>query len=1010
MFKTKTGLLIIFILLFGFSFLFAQDEPERGGSGRIIGVITDHTTGEPLIGANIMLEGTSLGAATDLDGTYIINLVPEGTYTVLIRYIGYEDDESSIEVTGGQTTQHNVSLVLHAVEGEEIVVTAQAEGQRQAINRQLTARTVKNVVAAERIQEFPDESAATALSRLPGISLMDGDKVVIRGMEAKLNTILVNDIQLPSTDLEDRSTNLGFISSNMLDGIEVVKVLTPDMDANTVGGVVNLKLREAPRTLKFDVLAQGAYNTQDRVSDNYKFWGSLSNRYFNNKLGVFVQGNTERKDAGLDQVNVGWGRDENPDPYGLGTYRMNNTVLIDEENIITNTGGSVILDYLTPNGKFVLQNTFANTINDNARFRQELDFAATELRYALNRDKHRKRLVVNALQAEYNLGRIQTELSLSHSYSDKETDIRYGDPGNAFGFSNQTRVEPVFQDKEGNTISNIDTLRRYFTLDDVINNIQVDPTDWEGARVFGWSVLRGEAFSQRIYTGNLDFTIPVSFSKNISGNFKLGGKFTRSHRINDVEESYRRTGDPDFYYGVRDFIPGKILASPNRQVYFSDLRDYDYDRGEYYLNGDYPFKYVLDKEMMDRFMPRARDGWLKSRHTARSERDDFNGTELFTGAYLMGDFNIGKRISLIAGGRFEHYNMNYKSTFVIVTHSVDGDAKLPDTLNTVDRNDDDFFPNAQIRFKFTDWADIRLAYTKGISRPDYEAIMPNVYYSPGEESQAGNTKLKPQIASNLDAYFSFYNNQIGLLTVGGFYKELDNTFFETRMYYPHIGRYGVTFPDSASLRNAANDTLMPIPTELTPVTAWVNNPNPAIVKGFELEWQSNFWYLPKPLNSLVLNINYTRVWSQMAYRQIELYDSTYLDGRIWRHKYITRERSRNARLLGQGDHTVNFTVGVDYKGFSGRISFRMQDDVLSQVGLRPEEDRHTRAIYRWDLTLKQKLPIEGLVIGFNGINLTHSVEERYQTFRRDHNSPVVDNTTEMRYEPRTLFLYLRYGF
>ena len=73
-----------------------------------------------------------------------------------------------------------------------------------------------------KLQELPDESAAAALSRLPGISLMNGDQVVIRGIQAKQNLILVNGIQLPSTDVNTRATNLGFISSNMLDGIEVV--------------------------------------------------------------------------------------------------------------------------------------------------------------------------------------------------------------------------------------------------------------------------------------------------------------------------------------------------------------------------------------------------------------------------------------------------------------------------------------------------------------------------------------------------------------------------------------------------------------------------------------------------------------------------------------------------------------------------------------------------------------------------------------------------------------------
>lgn len=132
----------------------------------------------------------------------------------------------------------------------------------------------------------------------------------------------------------------------------------------------------------------------------------------------------------------------------------------------------------------------------------------------------------------------------------------------------------------------------------------------------------------------------------------------------------------------------------------------------------------------------------------------------------MGTFSIGSRLTLLTGARYEHYNMDYKATNFLVTHAVDGDGRLMDTLNTVDRSDDNLFPNAQLRYKFTDWCDLRVAYSRAISRPDYQAILPNIFFNPGPDlvNQAGNPKLKPSISTNYDAYLSFYNNEIGLLT------------------------------------------------------------------------------------------------------------------------------------------------------------------------------------------------------------------------------------------------------
>ena len=131
----------IFLLFLGTTILYAQ-----GNTGRITGVVTDSTTGSPLFGANVWLRGTGWGAASDLHGTYLMNLVPEGTYTLVVRYIGYKEKVMSIHVTGGKTLGLNISLPPEYVQGQEVVVTAQARGQQAAINQQLTSNTIINVV------------------------------------------------------------------------------------------------------------------------------------------------------------------------------------------------------------------------------------------------------------------------------------------------------------------------------------------------------------------------------------------------------------------------------------------------------------------------------------------------------------------------------------------------------------------------------------------------------------------------------------------------------------------------------------------------------------------------------------------------------------------------------------------------------------------------------------------------------------------------------------------------
>jgi hypothetical protein len=133
-----------------------------------------------------MLVKTSLGASTDIDGRYTIRDVPPRSYTLRATYIGYREKEVAVEVKEGETIKQDFKLTAVGVEGEEVVVTAQAAGQKEAINRQLSSMPIVNIVSRARIQELPDANAAESVSRLPGVSLIrtggEGSKVVIRGL------------------------------------------------------------------------------------------------------------------------------------------------------------------------------------------------------------------------------------------------------------------------------------------------------------------------------------------------------------------------------------------------------------------------------------------------------------------------------------------------------------------------------------------------------------------------------------------------------------------------------------------------------------------------------------------------------------------------------------------------------------------------------------------------------------------------------------------------------------
>ena len=251
----------IFILL---SFILISQSYIFPQTGSITGHVYDKQSKEILTGANIIVKGTSLGAATDINGKYTIRNIPVGPVTLLISYIGYNPISENITISENRTLEQDFYLEAQAIEGQTVTVTAQAEGQLSAINQQLSSNTIENVVSKARIRELPDVNAAESIGRLPGVSIErsggEANKVEIRGLNPKYSLITVNGVEVPGTGSTDRSVDLSLISSNMLDGIVLKKVVTPDMDADVLGGTVDLRLREAPSGLKFNASAQGGYN------------------------------------------------------------------------------------------------------------------------------------------------------------------------------------------------------------------------------------------------------------------------------------------------------------------------------------------------------------------------------------------------------------------------------------------------------------------------------------------------------------------------------------------------------------------------------------------------------------------------------------------------------------------------------------------------------------------------------------------------------------------------------
>ena len=256
----------------------------------------------------MIVANTNLGAAADIDGKFTIHDVPAGKVTLKVSYIGYNPITVDITMTENATVEQDFRLVAGTVIGETVVVTAQARGQLSSINQQLSSTSIINVVSAEKMKELPDANIAESIGRLPGISVQrnagEADAVIIRGLAPKFNEVTIEGVPMSSTYYGDRGIDLSLLGDDLVKGVEVSKTLRPDMDADALGGTVNLTLKTAQPGFHYDIWGNGGYTKMRDSYDNYKFAGSVGDRFADDKIGVLVQGNIEEKQLPSDQQNA----------------------------------------------------------------------------------------------------------------------------------------------------------------------------------------------------------------------------------------------------------------------------------------------------------------------------------------------------------------------------------------------------------------------------------------------------------------------------------------------------------------------------------------------------------------------------------------------------------------------------------------------------------------------------------------------------------------------------------
>ena len=925
------------------------------------GTVRDAKSGEPLPGANVVFVGTGLGASTDANGRYTIRGISAGEYTVKVSFVGCQTYESklAIDAPASGAVVKDYRLLPVTIEEETIIVSAQASGQNAAISQQLVALPIMNVVSAAKILDLPDMTAADAVGRLPGVALIrvggEGTQVIIRGMAPQYNQVTIEGVELPtdipsnnnitSVDaasgtlarLGDRAEDLSMISSSMLGGIEVVKAITPDMDATLIGGTINFTLRRAaratpmaPRNLTWvpsvEFRAEGGYYGLKNTRNDYRLVASLENRFFDESFGIFLQGSLERRNLSDNTMSASLML-LNKAPDYSGIPAVSSIVVNDNFRTRERKGATVVLDYQHDGGEVNLISFYNSGLTRTANRNIQVPVSGGSAVFGAGYNENSIDLLSNLFTLKQDLPWFHVNLKLSHGLSENL------DP-RALSFTFQQRQALL---RPGNYL--------YVDPEITMRALALDPAR---AGYAGLSTRR-TVTREKLLAGYIDLQREFSITDWMTGFIKIGGMIQRR---NHSYEYATGSGSGDVQALLRALTSMGVVA---RSFSAKAVYDPSYSGGTF-LDGMYPAPYAIDVDLLTTLAPVGGSGI--SQDPLASTLNNYDGFETKSAGYAMASLSLGDNLSILPGVRYQNLTTHYTGfRGMEVTRGVQG----KDTTVTVPHGL--WLPMFHVRYQPTEWLQLRAAYTNTLVYSDYSTLSPRYMISTTGTITYNNFAIKPATSENVDLVVALHSNEIGLLSLNGFRKRIDGLVFFSTRFLSDLRE----FPD-----------LPQNPGPNYQLSTYINSKIPVDLYGFETEWQTNFWYLPGFLSGFLLNVNYTHIFSEAKYPKAIMQWQYEDDGTATR---VVIDTFYTARLLNQPNDLLNLMLGFDYAGFSARISFLFQDNIFRNPDFWPQLRTMSGRYGRWDLSVKQELPWAGLQVYLN-INNLNTVDDVTNNTRR----------------------------
>ncbi|THH41166.1 TonB-dependent receptor [Neolewinella litorea] len=926
--------------------------------GAIAGTVYDED-GFPMLGANVVVQGTSTGAQTDfIEGKYQFQVEP-GTYTVAASYVGYAE-----QVLEGIVVRANETTILDITFAEDtgvelaldVTVTAQAleRGEVAVMKLRQNSDKVQDVISSQEIQRLGAGTAAAALTKVTGTTVVDGKYVYVRGLGDRYSATTLNGLQLPSIDPYRNSAQLDLIPTTVLDNITASKTFTPDLPGDFTGGSVNIKIKALPERFTWGVSASGGYNNLSNFRNDFLTYPA------GKKIGLgyndgTLDGPAILQDPRLERLNA---LSSNVDRRARRDPELAAAV----EDVANEFGNAFTLGTKSTGPDFSLSANIGNQFNLGT---MPLGFFATAS-YSREYSQYTNGVRGNFVNPGGSAGSLQEIYDLSDSKSVESGQLGgmvgltlRPSPANSIslytiyshqGFlegrilqgSNESKgaagTADNFYRSQASTFMERELIDYVLQGEHTLTGLGNTKIEWSANYIdskqnepdlrFAEYIEQGDRFiidpsqfsrpsrffrdlSDDTYQGSLDITVPVLQGKSRGNALKFGGMYrSKSRDFNEKIYAYENDRGLSFSEAGGDF---DVFFGPDNLGVIEEVN-----------NRNLVGVFVFDNSNL---------------------ANSYTGTYDVGGVYGMMTYEVSPRLKAIFGLRAEQTRILVESDVVANEYQQSAENGRTPDLNRIDDNTANIdtlslMPALNLVYKLGENTNLRGSFTQTVARPNMREVAPfGAFGFLGEPIVFGNPDLELTSVDNYDLRYEIFPNAGEVLALSAFYKRFRN-------------------PIVTTFRLSGDQQF-----------TWTNSEN-ADLYGLEIEARKSLGFLNEKLDNFTLSTNLAVI---EARQQIDASE-------VRLGQAVDPEFSGDRRFNGQSPFVANanLSYATPTSGWDVVIAYNYFGDRLQSIGAVGSPDIFERGRSQLDMSISKK--IENFKLSLRARNLLNPAFESYSTF------------------------------